>query len=319
MVVLSADGRQVGVASGPASNVDHVTPDRQAALWAALRDAACAAAGVDPGDVRTAVLGVAGVTTERDRRRVRTAASHARLATTVLVDHDGAIAVEGAHLGDPGLLLIAGTGSACYGRDRSGAVFRVGGWGYWIGDEGSATWIGSEGLRAAARAVDRRGPATTLVEAAMQALGVDEPAGFLHALYIDADPRAASGAFAPVVLQAARSGDVVARDVVGRAADHLADLVVTGVATLASDAPPRLATVGGAIDDPLLDAALQRTLASRTVEVEIVDAEVPPVLGAASMALLHEGCTRASVDACVTNVRDQVVHDLASIPEVTIP
>lgn len=38
------------------------------------------------------------------------------------------------------------------------------GWGWLIGDEGSASWIALQVLNAASRAYDGRGPKTTLVE-----------------------------------------------------------------------------------------------------------------------------------------------------------
>jgi glucosamine kinase len=55
---------------------------------------------------------------------------------------------------DPGVLLIAGTGSIVIGRGREGSMFRVGGWGPYFGDDGSGFWIGREAVRAALRDVD---------------------------------------------------------------------------------------------------------------------------------------------------------------------
>src|SRR5262245_52624423 len=47
----------------------------------------------------------------------------------VIVESDAFIASIGAIGIDPGLLLIAGTGSIVIGRDRDRSMFRVGGWG----------------------------------------------------------------------------------------------------------------------------------------------------------------------------------------------
>jgi N-acetylglucosamine kinase-like BadF-type ATPase len=73
----------------------------------------------------------------------------------VLIESDafiGSIGAIGVH--DPGILLIAGTGSIVFGRDKDGAMFRVGGWGPHFGDEGSGFWVGREAVRAALRSVD---------------------------------------------------------------------------------------------------------------------------------------------------------------------
>jgi glucosamine kinase len=73
---------------------------------------------------------------------------------SVIIESDAFIASIGAIGVDPGILLIAGTGSIVIGRSREGSMFRVGGWGPHFGDDGSGFWIGREAVRAALRAVD---------------------------------------------------------------------------------------------------------------------------------------------------------------------
>jgi len=72
----------------------------------------------------------------------------------LIIESDAFIASIGAIGVDPGLLLIAGTGSIVIGRDKDRSMFRVGGWGPYFGDEGSGFWIGREAVRAALRSVD---------------------------------------------------------------------------------------------------------------------------------------------------------------------
>jgi N-acetylglucosamine kinase-like BadF-type ATPase len=64
------------------------------------------------------------------------------------------IALEAAFDDGPGVVVIAGTGSIAYGRDRQGRTVRAGGWGFAIGDEGSAHWIGRTAVSAVLRAAD---------------------------------------------------------------------------------------------------------------------------------------------------------------------
>src|SRR5215510_12504038 len=72
----------------------------------------------------------------------------------LIIESDAFIASIGAIGVDPGLLLIAGTGSIVIGRDKDRSMFRVGGWGPHFGDEGSGFWIGREAVRAALRSLD---------------------------------------------------------------------------------------------------------------------------------------------------------------------
>jgi glucosamine kinase len=74
----------------------------------------------------------------------------------VIIESDAFISSIGAIGIDPGILLIAGTGSIVIGRDKDRAMFRVGGWGPYFGDEGSGFWIGREAIRAALRSIDRQ-------------------------------------------------------------------------------------------------------------------------------------------------------------------
>ena len=64
------------------------------------------------------------------------------LPTPIEVVGDMLIALEAAFDSGPGVIVIAGTGSIAYGRNRQGTTVRAGGWGFAIGDEGSAHWIG---------------------------------------------------------------------------------------------------------------------------------------------------------------------------------
>src|SRR5215475_12616981 len=80
-------------------------------------------------------------------------------AQVIIIESDAFISSIGAIGIDPGILLIAGTGSIVIGRDKDRAMFRVGGWGPYFGDEGSGFWIGREGIRAALRSVDRQSSA----------------------------------------------------------------------------------------------------------------------------------------------------------------
>jgi len=77
----------------------------------------------------------------------------------VIIESDAFIASIGAIGIDPGVLLIAGTGSIVIGRDKERSMFRVGGWGPYFGDEGSGFWIGREAVRAALRSIDMQSSA----------------------------------------------------------------------------------------------------------------------------------------------------------------
>jgi N-acetylglucosamine kinase-like BadF-type ATPase len=72
----------------------------------------------------------------------------------IFVETDAFISYLGAIGLEPGVLLIAGTGSIAIGRRADSAMIRIGGWGPIFGDEGSGFWIGREVIQTALRAND---------------------------------------------------------------------------------------------------------------------------------------------------------------------
>ncbi len=79
-----------------------------------------------------------------------------------LVVNDALVALEAGAPGEAGVVIISGTGSIAYGRNRRNEGARAGGWGHVLGDEGSGFWIGRAAMRAVLREADRRGPRTAL-------------------------------------------------------------------------------------------------------------------------------------------------------------
>ncbi len=169
----------------------------------------------DFGPVDEVIVGAAGALAAPDAARALAGALLASLrAQRIAVTSDAVIAHAGALDGQPGVVLVAGTGVVALAIDANGALRTADGWGPSLGDEGGGTWIGAAGLRAALRAHDGRGPSTTLLAAASARFGAPEtwPAQLTDA--------AALASFAPDVLAA--EGDAAAMAIVSAAAEALA-------------------------------------------------------------------------------------------------
>ncbi|MEX2300419.1 MAG: BadF/BadG/BcrA/BcrD ATPase family protein [Bryobacterales bacterium] len=139
------------------------------------------------------------------------------------VTTDAAIALWGGTGGQPGVVVIAGTGSMAFGRNALGKTMRAGGWGYLYGDEGGAFDLTRNALRAALREEEGWGPPTRLRAALLEAGGAADVNDLLHRFYTDEFPRQRVAALAPLVDQIAESGDVVAKQVLLEAGRSLAD------------------------------------------------------------------------------------------------
>jgi glucosamine kinase len=158
--------------AGP-SNIVRVGEARaRESLHQSVRQA-CAAAGITPEQVARTCAGGAGAATPDVAEIMRSLLAEI-LPGAIRVVGDMETALEAAFDEGPGVLVIAGTGSIAYGRDQQGRTARAGGWGFAVGDEGSAHWIGREALRAILRATDQdpQAEASSLAKALFRAWGV---------------------------------------------------------------------------------------------------------------------------------------------------
>src|SRR5580658_6411430 len=111
-------------------------------------------------------------------------------AEHTVVTHDAMIALAGATSGEPGVIVIAGTGSMAFGQNARGETARAGGWGYIFGDEGGAFDIVRQALRAVLREQEGWGARTALTPALLEATGASDANQMLHSFYGPDWPRA---------------------------------------------------------------------------------------------------------------------------------
>jgi N-acetylglucosamine kinase-like BadF-type ATPase len=153
----------------------------------------------------------------------------------LLIAHDAAIALAGATGGQPGVIVIAGTGSMAYGQNTKGETARAGGWGYIFGDEGGAFDIARQALRAVLREHEGWGGRTALTPALVDAVGASDANEMLHLLYTDEWPRSRVADLARTVDHIAEEGDPTAIGLMQQAAQQLALLVASVRRQLWSD------------------------------------------------------------------------------------
>src|SRR5713101_7540423 len=114
--------------------------------------------------------GLAGTGNPEMKERMRASLEAAFPGAAVSISTDLEIALAAAGEG-PVIVLVAGTGSAAIGRNAQGQIWRTGGQGPRLGDDGSAFDIGS---RAVARAIgeqQRLGRNSTLGSKILEQLG----------------------------------------------------------------------------------------------------------------------------------------------------
>jgi N-acetylglucosamine kinase-like BadF-type ATPase len=139
----------------------------------------------------------------------------------IVICHDALISLVGG-IGQPvGIVVAAGTGSIVFGRNRNGETKRVGGWGYILGDEGSAYKIAIAGMQAALKSYDGREISTCLVDVFKQHFQLTGIEDLIEVIYRRGAGVKEIAALAPLVDDAAASGDELANRVIDNAVREL--------------------------------------------------------------------------------------------------
>jgi len=265
-----------------------------AAVSATLRGllAGAFSSGLDPAGCRAGFIGSAGVDRPGDRPRMVEALSGAFAAAAggvaappCAAGNDAEPALVGA-LGDTeGFLLIAGTGSIAYGRARDGSSVRSGGWGHFLGDEGSAFWIAFEAIKRGIRSSEGRDLATGLLEAAVNHFKLADERAFIPFTY-STFSKASTASFAPVVAEHAERGDALGMAIMEGAVAELAALAGSVYLRFKdSVSHPRVALYGGLLDkNRWLRAEVSKRIRADYPGLEPVDAVGDAQAGACRLA-----------------------------------
>jgi len=283
--------------AGPSNIVRVGEVQARESLQQSVRQA-CAAAGITTEQVARTCVGGSGAARPELAEVVRRCLAEI-FTTPIDVVGDMQIALEAAFDTGPGVIVIAGTGSIAYGRDRNGATVRAGGWGFAIGDEGSAHWIGRAAVSAVLRAADLSSDDHSAADTGEANSGTGTHAAFAEALFkmwgvrslVDL-ARAANSIpppdFAALFPAVAASSDDLATQVLTSAGRELA--LVAAVVIRRLFAKDHIASVPVAMTGGVFrHAALVRQVfydELRTLEprAEVIPKVVEPVEGALRMA-----------------------------------
>jgi N-acetylglucosamine kinase-like BadF-type ATPase len=283
-VLLDASGSVVGEGHGGPSNPLRCGYD---VAFASLRKAAAeaiVAAGIQTSEVTGVCAGIAGAGRRNVVRRLMVFVAQEFPTAVGQVTTDYEIALEAAVGTGPGVALIAGTGSVAFGRNAAGETARAGGYGPWIGDEGSAFEIGRRAVSAVARTRDNDAPATALggmISAALQCPDWDE-----MTLRIMKDPDDVFPKLFPVVASAANAEDSAAKEILFTSAIGLGNLAMIVIRRLGMKGEQfPLVKCGGVFGhSKMLDSLLDSVLASGAIRAKISRLKISPAIGAARMA-----------------------------------
>lgn len=180
--------------------------------------------GLSMGGCRGICIGAAGISNDDTAKVLRKALKECGMTGVIMVAGDQETALAAASEKLWGVVLIAGTGSICYGKNQEGRSFRAGGFGHLIDDEGSAYAIGRDILKAVVKSTDGRGADTILKELLYQRLSVSSPQQLVTWLYGPERTKKEIAALAVLVREGEDAGDRETVRILKNAGKALAEL-----------------------------------------------------------------------------------------------
>ncbi len=228
------------------------------------------------------VAGIAGLDSllvKKETERYIKEASN--LFDKLSIEHDAHIALMHATMGEPGVIVIAGTGSIAYAYTRSGRRIIVGNRGWFLGDEGSSFWIAQSALRRLNKVLDGRMDSNCLVETLAKRMGISSSDELMYWFYKSRNRVEKLALPAKYVLDAADSGCPHAIELVCKGAYELASITSTALRLSRQN---KVFITGTLFKNKTYLGCFREKL-EYTTGAELVQQQILPVLGALLLAL----------------------------------
>ncbi len=176
------------------------------------------------------IMGMAGIDTDLDDEYARewldSVVEERKLPLQYTLISDVELGLWSGTQNGQGIVLIAGTGSNCFGRNSQAKTAKAGGLSHFFSDEGGGFMLGWEALHAVGKMYDGRAEKTPLYEIVLQEMGVSTFAELKQYIVRAPDYKQAVAKTAPAVQAASEAGDSLAQHLITKAIAELEAMVV---------------------------------------------------------------------------------------------
>lgn len=287
-VIADSSGNILGFGLGGA--IDHgKLPDSNAKLKTAISnsiDSALENGGLQTDDVKFTSI-YFGLTGGADHKEatVRTLVK----AKTLEVGHDALTALIGGTAGDPGIVVVAGTGSIVFGMNQKGETARAGGLGFLFSDGGSGFWLAKETIGAAIKEQDGAIKNYGLEKIVLKFFDVSEIRHLTNAFYNNEISRDKIAIFAENVLAEA-----------SRSNKFLIELMIKGIHELVANVRGterklkfrtnyKVCGAGGLFQHPFFRENFKQELTAALPAARFIQPAFSPAVGALLLAYRNAG------------------------------
>lgn len=254
---------------GTSTNIYSVGREAAAHTIVEILRRACEKIDIQMSDLAFGCFGSAGLGREEEQLFFSDLFFHVLPSTRMKLCSDGEILLVGGVRSLEGYCLIAGTGSFAMARSQDGVTMRAGGYGYMLGDEGSAWWITDQAVKRTIRSNEGRDLPTRMTDALLHYFMLAKLDDFVELFHHHHDKSHVAKA-ARIVTDYALHHDPLATDILKRATDELILLLTSLFARLPLQ-NPKLVLSGGVLDnDPIARPLFLSKLAEKIPDMLVV-------------------------------------------------
>ena len=230
-------------------------------------------------------FGGAGIDTKEARNKAEKLLREILVADKFLIVNDTQLVLPACSNKNYGIVVIVGTGSNFYGKNKEGKEAYVGGLGSLLSDEGSGYWIGKEALRAIVMANDGRGPKTALTNIILKKFFTKTVRDILNIFHGETFSKRSVANLSILVDEAYKNGDKVAEKIFERATQDIILSINTLVKRLGMrEEEFSIVATGGVFHSGFpFRQRIQEALIAKKARFIVCDKE--PVAGAIRLAL----------------------------------
>ncbi len=205
------------------------------------------------------------------------------------VGHDAPTALFGATAGEPGIVVIAGTGSVVYGENERGERAQIGGLGYLFSDEGSGFWLALQTIRLAIKEQDGLIAPSGLEKLVLDFFNRKKIRDVTNDFYFAKMSRDDLAKLARKAHDAAVGGNVIIQDQIRFGADVLVESVESARRRLDFAGNFPVAAVGGMFRASLLKRYFSESLKRKVSGAKFVEPRFNPAIGALLLSYKQAG------------------------------
>lgn len=246
----------------------------------------------DQDAILFAVLGVASVDTDEDEQAVAETFQPVLQQYNVeefSVINDSIVALINGTDQDNGIILVAGTGSNCFGENERGQAVKAGGYDYLLADQGSGYDLGLKAMKAAVKSFDGRGPQTVLEQKVCAHFKVKDIPRLKSQVYRPDLTKSQIAQIALLVFEGLEERDEVCQTLIDQACQDLW-LMVTAVAKRLNFA------------EQAFDLVLEGSIAQSAPMIRFLKSQLNQDYPQADLVLPHQSAAHGALDLALTAV-----------------